>query len=239
MNKLINEIIKLLYPDRCPGCDRILKNAAHNFCDKCESKLIRTGRNFCLKCGKNLRNASKEYCHDCLRKKHVFKEGRTAFVYTGVMKDAMYRFKYANRRCYARNFARELVRANGRWIKNRDFDVIIPVPMYENKRRVRGYNQAEVLAKEIGRIINVPVENKLIYRIRNTAPMKALSSESERKQNLFSAFKIKKNSVKFNRVLLVDDIFTTGTTFDYVAKALAEVSDEIYCISVCAGSDRN
>lgn len=241
-NKIFNCIfdaaVQLLYPNRCLGCDEKLDIEGACFCSDCEKKIIRVNGNYCLKCGKHLRDETKEYCYDCNRKKHRFIAGRTAFVYTGAMKHAMYLFKYSNRRYYAKAFANEWLRQHARWLKSINPDAIVPVPMYKCKERKRGYNQATVLAKELSRATGIPVYTKLIKRTRDTIPMKKLVSEVDRKRNLFNAFKIKENGVKFNRILLVDDIYTTGATFDHVAEALLTCANEIYCMSVCAGSDR-
>ena len=237
----MNKIISMLYPGRCPGCDSVIgfnQVSYRGFCQECVDKIIRVGRNYCMRCGKQIKMDSDEYCIDCKKKKHSFTEARTTFVYTGRMKNAMYRFKYANRRCYSGTFVSEMLRANGKWIKYINPDVIIPVPMYKKKQRKRGYNQAEVLAKELSKATGIPMEKDFVVRKRDTIPMKNLHKASQRKANLFDAFKINKNGVKFNRILLVDDIFTTGATFDNVAKVLQSYCKEVYCVSVCAGSDK-
>jgi predicted amidophosphoribosyltransferase len=78
---------------------------------------------------------------------------------------------------------------------------------------VRGFNQAEILAKELGILTGIPVETKLIRRVRKTVPMKELSS-AERQNNLKRAFKISRNDVKLSTIVIIDDIYTTGSTID-------------------------
>ena len=124
-----------------------------------------------------------------------------------------------------------------RWISRLGIDAIIPVPLHRKRRRERGYNQAELFAKEIGKRTGIPVETKLLYRCINTRPQKELNDQ-ERKKNLKKAFTIAQNIVQLRKVLLVDDIYTTGSTVDAAAECL-KVSgiQEVYvlCISIGRG----
>ena len=151
------------------------------------------------------------------------------------MKRSMYRFKYANKREYADFFAKEAERMHGDWIKRRGIEVILPVPMYDRKKKLRGYNQAEVFADRLGRELGIPVDSKLVKRIKNTVPQKELS-EKQRKDNVKGAFQVRTNIVKYRKVLLVDDIYTTGTTIDAMSECmLAGGADEVYFLSICIG----
>jgi ComF family protein len=147
----------------------------------------------------------------------------------------MYRFKYGNRRCYAKTFANHSIHYYGDWIKDNKIEAIIPVPMYKEKERRRGYNQASVFAKELGKVTGLPVETEIIRRNKDTVAMKQLNA-LKRKKNLLKAFSLQNNVVQFRKVLIVDDIYTTGTTMDEVAKVLKEGGvDEIFGLSVCIG----
>ena len=127
----------------------------------------------------------------------------------------MYRFKYSNKREYAGFYAKEAVRIYG------------PVPMYRWKEKGRGYNQAAVFALALGEKMNLPVEKRMVKRIRNTTPQKELN-DVERKINLKKAFQLVPNIVKYRKILIVDDIYTTGSTIDAVAEVLLQAGvDEI------------
>lgn len=235
--KTIFKVIESIYPHRCPGCDAVIAgNKA--FCDMCGSDILYVGGNFCMKCGKRMpENSINEFCGDCRRRKRLFDEGRGIYVYRGPMKMAMYRLKYSNRRCYARTFAREVVKCCGKWRGLKELDGIIPVPMYRDKKRARGYNQAEVLADAIGGILGIPVYNDYVARGRETAPQKNLDDE-ERRHNLKNAFIIKQNSVKLNRILIIDDIFTTGSTMEEISRVCRKAGvSEIYCLCICTGQE--
>ena len=231
---------EILYPDRCPGCDDILypKERQKGFCKKCAKKIKTVGDGVCIKCGKKLKDDRVEFCKDCENNHHYFVQSKAAFVYEGPMKPAMYRFKYSNRRGYGKIFADVIWRQYGKWVKDNGIQGIIPIPMYKPKERRRGYNQAMVLAKELGRRSGLPVYSDLVLRIRNSAPQKNLNPQ-ERKNNLQNAFKIRKNEVKLRKILLIDDIYTTGSTMDAVGKVLLEDGvEKIYAMSVCIGEDR-
>ena len=151
------------------------------------------------------------------------------------MKLSMYRFKYSNKREYADYYAEVAALQYGTWIRRRGIEVIIPVPMFSGKKRNRGYNQAEVFAKALGRELMLPVDKHLVRRIKNTAPQKALN-DRQRKDNLKKAFQVEVNIVKYRRILLVDDIYTTGATMDAIAEVLKEAGvTEVYALSICIG----
>lgn len=224
----------IFFPRRCPVCDKLLLYGS-DICPECEKKVPYIKEPSCKKCGKALSDERKEYCDDCGRKKHYFKQGKAVFSYQKGMKLSMYRFKYANRREYASYYARVAKEQWGDWIKRRGIEAIVPVPMYAGKKRARGYNQAEVFARSLGEQMNLPVETGVIYRVKNTVPQKELN-ERQRKDNLKGAFQLRVNIVKCSKILLVDDIYTTGSTVDAMAKCFLDAGiEEIYFLSVCIG----
>ena len=166
-------------------------------------------------------------------------QNRAVYAYDGPMKEAMYRFKYSNCRAYRRIFAKDAWRIYGDWLRNLEVDAVVPVPMYAGKERRRGYNQAEVFAGEIAVLMNYRMDRSLAVRTKNTAPLKNLNDQ-RRKKNLENAFKIRKNGVKLNKILLIDDIYTTGSTLDGVTEALlASGVRQVYCLTVCAGREKH
>ena len=235
------QIRQLCFPDRCPGCDRVLPDGFDDtgFCAECKKHITVISEHFCLKCGKLLENDSQEYCSDCRQRKHIFKEGRAVFLYRDEMKGTMYRFKYANRRCYARIFAKQAQKRWGGWVADCAPDSIVPVPLYRKKQRRRGYNQAMVWARELEKCWKLPVDGTVLTRIRDTRPQKTLGPE-ERRQNLRQAFRAKKELAAGRKILLVDDIYTTGSTVDEAAAALMRAGcGEVYCLCICTGREND
>ena len=224
----------LLYPRRCPVCDRAVRPFGSLICEACKDVLTYIKGPYCMKCGKELDGEQTEFCVDCLRRHHLFDAGRSLFAYKS-MSDSLYRFKYKNRQEYAAYYAECLYEHLGNWIRRCEPDALVPVPIHSSKRYVRGYNQAEVLARELGRIMHIPVDTKLIKRLRKTLPMKNLSV-SERQNNLKRAFKICRNDVKLSTIIIVDDIYTTGSTIDAMSYELRLAGIEhIYFVTLAIG----
>ncbi len=111
----------------------------------------------------------------------------------------------------------------------------MPIPLHRKRMRQRGYNQAELIARELGRLLEIPVRPRLLVRCVNTRPQKELN-DKERKNNLKKAFKIGENGVQLECVLLVDDIYTTGSTMNGAAQTLKDAEiPRIYGINVSIG----
>lgn len=244
LNNRIYEIIRIgvgiIFPPRCPVCDQILDRAEDYIHEKCVAALFPVEGRCCMHCGRML-SVSGEYCPDCGRKKNQnvisFKQGKALWQYRGQIKRTMYRFKYSNKREYAYFFAKMAAGKYGTWIKSKDIEAIVPVPMHRRKERRRGYNQAMVFADYLGRELGLPVAKNLVCRVRDTAPMKNLN-DKERKKNLKNAFQIKRNIVQYSYILVVDDIYTTGSTADALTDVLIQSGvKEVYFLSICTGQE--
>lgn len=231
------ELLGIAYPPRCPGCDCLLLPGGL-ICPECDREIRRLSEPVCKRCGKALADERREYCHDCQGRRHSFRQGKAVFVYEKKMKLSMYRFKYSNKREYAAFYAREAVRCYGEWIDRKGIEVIVPIPMYAGKKRLRGYNQAEVFARALARETGLPMDAGMVIRNRDTIPQKELN-DRERRQNLKNAFQFVPNIVKYKKVMLVDDIYTTGSTMDAVAEVLLAAGiGEVYylCVSIGVGA---
>lgn len=236
MHFILKELSDCFYPPRCPVCDEILA-PGKLICAQCEKEACPVAEPTCRKCGKPIEDTRGEYCSDCVKRSHAYRQGKAVFVYKTGLKKSLYRFKYSNRREYVSFYAKRAAEIHGDWIYRKKIEVIIPIPMYIGKKRRRGYNQAEVFARALGRQLGIPVDAGLVKRVRNTTPQKELN-HAERQRNLKKAFHLAQNIVKYKQVLLVDDIYTTGSTMDAVSAVLqdAGVGDIYYlCISIGAG----
>ena len=204
-------------------------------CAECAGRLKYITSPFCMICGKQLNDEQRETCSDCEKKHHGFIRGVGALAYTKEIKQSMYRFKYSNRREYAAFYGEMLVRLRGHIMLSWKPDVIIPVPLHPARYRKRGYNQAELIARQIGKSLGILVDEKVLVRSVNTAPQKELN-DKERTKNTKNAFQVTHNIVKYKRVLLVDDIYTTGATLDACSDALTNAgAAQIYFAAVCIG----
>ena len=234
LGNIVRVVMDAVCPMTCPMCDKVLEKDK-KICTGCEGKLVYIFEPKCKRCGKELEDEGKEYCFDCSVKKHYFKTGIAAFKYNDMISKSIYKFKYHNRRSYSAFYGDAISKVYGREILRWNADVIIPVPIHYKRRIKRGYNQAELIARELGDKIGVPVDEKYLFRITNTRPMKELD-KIDRKKNVEKAFIIYKNVVKYKKIILVDDIYTTGSTLDACSKVLLEAgANEIYFVSLSVG----
>ena len=235
IRKAYDFLLDTVYPRRCPVCGDIVLPKGRGICEKCANVLKPIDGSFCLKCGKPLGDAGREWCINCLDKHHEFTEGRSAFIYDDAMRKSIYRFKYNHQKEYASYYGRVIADILGRKIKSYNADALIPVPMYKAKERKRGFNQANLLAKELSRHVNIPVRNDIVVRKRSTQMMRSLGA-AERENNIKNAFKLRSDSVKLKNVIIVDDIYTTGSTIDAVASVLRQAGvQNIYFVALATG----
>lgn len=236
---MITGLLHILYPKRCPVCDKVVAaspfDREYPICNSCRRTVEYVVEPVCKVCGKPISNERGEFCGDCRKQKHAFIQGKALWIYKGKVKQSIYRLKYGNRREYGIAYAQELVKRYGGWIKKKQIQAIVPIPLHKKRRRQRGYNQAEIIAEEMGRLLRLPVYKNLLIRCVHTRPQKELN-DKERKNNLKKAFKMSENNVQLDHILLVDDIYTTGSTMDGAAAALLEAGvSEVYFVSVSIG----
>ncbi len=215
-------------------CDDVVPVKDELVCSVCKKKIRYIQEPKCRKCGKELRQEEKVFCVDCTNHRHEFDYGMALYDYRS-MKESIYRFKYKGRREYAKFYAQEIWEHYGQEIVRMKADAVIPVPLHKSKLRIRGYNQAELIAKEISRLSGVPCETQIVQRIRKTTPQKELDVIG-RQNNLKKAFNIPSDVVKLNKTIVIDDIYTTGSTIDAVSGELKRRGiRNVYFITLCIG----
>ena len=218
LRRVLKTCLGILYPQTCYFCGKIGKE---RLCTDCAKKVEYIKEPRCKKCGKPIRYWEREFCHDCTGKDFTYEQGRSIWLHKGPVRWSVYQYKYHNHRIYAEFYAEELFRLYGHKLKEWNVDVIIPIPLHKKKKRKRGYNQAEVLAKRLGNLSGIRVDCKSVIRARNTKAQKELN-DKERNKNLRNAFEVTKLGEADKNVLLVDDIYTTGSTIDSVSQILIE-----------------
>lgn len=188
-----------------------------------------------MKCGKPVSREDQEYCRDCGKRNYAFEQGRSLWPHVPPVSKAIYQFKFHNKRYYAEIFAREMAREYGQWIRDRGIEEILPVPLHPSRRRKRGYNQAELLAKEISKELQIPIRKNVVFRVRRTKPQKQLD-DREREENLQRAFGISRQWKAPANVLVVDDIYTTGSTVHRISKLLLKAgAEKVYFLTISIG----
>ena len=237
---MAESIADILYPHRCPICDNVLPvGTKTSLCPKCIKSVQRVTEPYCMKCGKPLENDLMQYCEVCNKHKYSYLQGRAAFIYEKNMRKSVAAFKQGRRKEYGSFYADEIVKKYGDWIVATKAQALIPVPIHRERYRKRGYNQAEVIAKYIGEKLNIPVLTDYLVRVKNTKALKNLNS-TQRKEHLKKAFFVSDEAKMLYRdlrcVILVDDIYTTGSTIDECAKTLIGSGNlKIYFICACIG----
>lgn len=233
-------LIGLLFPRRCPVCGEIVVPKGDLICPGCVKKLSFVQGPVCMRCGKELLQQDGEYCHDCMRHKRSFEQGAALLNYNEAAAHSMAQIKYRNKREYLDFYSREMVRRLGGKLARMKADAFVPVPVHPSRRRVRGFDQAEELADRLSGRTGIPVLKGALVRSKKTAPQKALTPE-QRLKNLEQAFSVSREKLwtGLDTVVLVDDIYTTGSTIEACSRALKQAGIKRVCfVSICIGGDR-
>ena len=233
---------EILFPRRCPVCDGILPFRQGKICPPCFQKLSFTNPPTCKKCGKEVIGDSTEYCFDCFRKRKSFEYGIALLNYDDSSRHSMARIKYGGRKEYMEFYGEAMAVRYEKRIERMRADALIPVPVHKDRLKARGFNQADPLARSIACSLKqpVPVLGNILVRNKKTMPQKDLSPE-ERLKNLSEAFEVKKENIPdgIKRVILVDDIYTTGSTAEACTRVLLEAGiEQVYLLNVCIGHGR-
>ena len=217
LNCILKTFIKIIYPNRCISCKKIIED--EGFCVDCWKKLVFINSKRCKCCGKPLDTES-FICGVCLDKKYYFDQNISVFVYNRTIAKAIFEFKFKDKTFLSKKFA-DLMKNN---INNFSYkiDYVVSVPMHLNRLRKRGYNQSFLLANDLANLTNIDFIKDLLIKTKNTSRQVGLNVK-ERKTNLKGSFSIKdkyKDIIKNKNILIIDDVFTTGSTINECAKIL-------------------
>lgn len=224
----------LLFPRRCPVCGGVAMPKGRLICPACLKQLSFVSSPACTKCGKEIGSREQEYCADCIRRKKSFTRGFALLNYDSRAAVSMAAVKYHNKREYLDFYARAAALRFGKQFRQAGIQVIVPVPVHASRLKARGFNQAAVLAEKLSAELGIPWE-ELLIRVKKTDPQKSLGS-AERLKNLRGAFEAEQEAGKWERVLLVDDIYTTGSTAEICSRALLKTGvKQVFVFAVCIG----
>lgn len=197
---MLESILELIFPTTCGFCDKICKDA---LCKKCELKLKKYQINLLKK-----------------HKKMSFNESMHIFRYEDLIREKIISYKFNNKAYLYKTFSKIILKNQKICGFLKKYDIIIPVPIHKKRKLERGYNQTELIAKEIANQTHLKLEKNILIKQKNIIPQSSLN-KSDREQNIKNAF-IVKNIEKIidKKVLLFDDIYTTGSTANECAKVL-------------------
>lgn len=212
----LHSLLDLVFPPRCVGCGEF----ETLLCRSCGSTLKALGTGGCARCGRpGMVSTSDGWCRDCVDRDLRFSSARSAFEYTGVAQELVAALKYGGQRQVAGVMAEQAAVAFAEFCTHVRPAVVTWVPSHSSVLRERGYNQAELLARELSRRVVFAPPVALAHKTRKTAHQQALGRE-ERARNLegaFSSIALPPDSRPTGPVVLVDDVYTTGATASAVA----------------------
>ena len=228
LKNLFNKIANMLFPEnlKCIFCgDDIPDFDSKPFCDKCEKSLPINNGKKCKICDLEISGES-EVCDFCKTNHKFFDKTFAPFKYEGDVQKAVIKFKGENAKYLAKPMASLIVKYLGDEMNNIDF--VVPVPSSEKSMKRRGYNQCNLLAKEIEKLSGKEVRYDLLVKDKETAEQKNLPF-AERKTNIESAFKLLTHKrTKGKNILLIDDVMTTGATANACARLLKPHCNKVY-----------
>ncbi|MBO4412231.1 MAG: ComF family protein [Lachnospiraceae bacterium] len=231
-------LLDWLYPKRCPICLDALPPGKKLICGPCRERVRRVESPTCMKCGKPLSDETYEYCKNCESHMPPFVRG---------LSWAEYSSKYIRRMLtevkYHENpqlldypcldFAERIRKTVEEW----QAEALVPVPVHRSKLIERGYNQAEEITKRLSKHLGLPSDSALLIRREKTRAQKELT-EIERRNNLATAFFVPPQHTAYQTVILVDDIYTTGSTAEACTRTLLNAGiSKVYFLSLAIGRD--
>jgi len=221
-------LLHLVFPTPCHACQRPLGRGRHSaLCRACWDALERVAQAGCQRCGWPFpaaaagRGAERPLCQRCRETHDRFEAARAVLLYRdgGIARAAILLCKHGRRLGLLRQLAALLAAEAPADLMGRTWDAAVPVPLHWRRRWRRGFNQAEALALAVGRRHQLPVERRCLVRVRPTPPQHG--DAAARQRNVLNAFVVRRaERIAGKRLLLVDDVFTTGATANACAAAL-------------------
>lgn len=235
----VRRALDLVYPRNCQLCTEPLEEADVGVvCPACLSKAKRIEPPFCQRCALPFTGKLDDpfECGYCLDLEFHFSRTVAAYRAEGVVRESILRFKYYRQMYFEEHLADWMIEAGRRWLDWTVVDVIVPVPLFPRKERHREFNQADRLARALGRAQNVPVWSRCLRRVKETGTQTKLDAAA-RRANVRDAFVTRESErIAGKRFVLVDDVFTTGATLDACARILRRAgAHDVIALTVARG----
>lgn len=216
---LFGDLLDFVYPPHCGVCGGELNRGDGVICEACWRSLETIAPPFCQKCGLPL-SSQNNLCSACEVREHMFSFARSYGLFDELFQKIIHLFKYRRKLSLTEplsSLMTQMVKADLRFSC---LEAVIPVPLHPVKRRARGFNQSELLAQNLSRAMGWPLLRGALLRAVNT-PSQSKLSLKERMTNVRDAFWVKDpREVQDKRILLVDDVLTTGSTADACSSVL-------------------
>jgi ComF family protein len=229
----LNVGLGFLYPETCQLCGEQHATAREGFvCRRCWTQVRFIRPPLCERCGLPYPGdlTAPFECTNCREMELHFSSARSAVVARGIVRETIHRFKYQRALWFEPFLADLLIREAQPVLRGQHWDFIVPVPLHPLKHREREFNQAERLARHLSAATGIPLNNKLLRRVMPTATQTLLTRE-QRAKNMRGAFEARAGAgLKGKRIVLVDDVFTTGATTSACAKVLKSAGADDVCV---------
>jgi len=225
MNLLVNAVrglTDLVFPRACAGCGGPVGDESPHICWNCLASLWPIQRPYCSICGDPIWGCVEHefICAACSARRPGFDAARSAMHYDGRMAEILQEFKYRRASHLSHDLAVFLLQCVRTHYSIASIDALVPVPLHRRKERERTYNQARLLARDLAGALGKPLLTQILVRCRAT-PTQTRLTASERRENVRGAFVPRnENWIEGRRLLLVDDVMTTGATVDECARVL-------------------
>ena len=231
----LDPFLALLYPPRCLVCGVLGESG---LCAACARRIVPVASPSCADCGQTI-PSDIGACLHCRRRVPAYARARAMGAYEGVLRTAIHQFKYRDRPQLDAPLGKLLAayaRANAAALSGLRFDALVPVPMHPIRRRLRGYNQSERLARVLASELGIPLVTDALARTRATHPQVGLTAAA-RLTNLQGAFAMRRaESVAGKTLLLIDDVATSGSSLNECAAVLkAAGARAVYALTLAAG----
>jgi ComF family protein len=212
---MLKNLLAFFFPPLCPVCEKII---CEGICSNCREGIRLIKGPLCTICGVPfVSNVSSDHiCSECIKKKKPFSHARSAGIYVGTLLEAIHMLKYKGKT----SLAKPLGVLMADYLHENDYDVLVPVPLHKTRLKERGFNHSLLLGRIIARRHNLHLDYLNLIRARATMPQIDLKGNA-RASNVRGAFEVKKTSLFMDKkVLLIDDVYTTGATVSECAKVL-------------------
>jgi ComF family protein len=235
LESFLHTALDFLFPPLCHVC-RISIPAAGllHICPVCRDRMPVISSPFCTLCGSPFIGAGEDHiCGRCCTSRNHFDAARAALVYEGACRDLIHAFKYRNKTHLRRPLALMAIERLTEFVQQCSPDLIMPVPLHRKRLRSRGFNQAILLGELFSDHWKIPVDRHNLRRVRWTEPQVNLPA-SDRRENVKGAFAVHApDQIQGRRVLLVDDVLTTGSTVEECARMLKDAgAKEVVVVTV-------
>ncbi len=223
VREMASGLADLLFPPNCSACGKVLiADRGSPLCPECFATINFITSPLCTTCGMPfiLTDGSDHLCHDCILSKPPFSMARALGKYAGALLEVIHLFKYHGNVSAGETLGRMMARTNYDSLAIGEYSLILPVPLHPARLRERGFNQSLILAKQISDRFCIPVDFLALRRTIHTEAQVNLS-KPHRVSNVRGAFEVTDRSLtEDRRILLIDDVYTTGSTAKECAETL-------------------